>query len=449
MDDFSRTWIPPQYNVSRPPILEKVINLNEDPNFTQNFARITKWSPDGSFYLSQCENRSFQLGNSEPLVSNTSSSQVTFEYRQPASIVDFAWYPTATPKDPATFCFVASIREFPVKLLDASDGRLRASYPIIDHRERFIAPQSLTFNLTAQKLYCGFENAIEIFNVAYPGQGTRLATTPNKSSKDGLKGLISALAFCPSYESDMFAAGSLNANGANISLFSESQGEIPLMFLDGVKAGVMQLQFNPIQPYMLYASFRRDTRIFCWDIRYNSDQPFKIYAPSPVSLLGGVQAYSSSFKESTNQKHRFDIDISGKYLSVGRQNGDVLLYELDNSQPSDSLEFRGEENEPVIVHPTVVFPAHEGEGREHVLFCYILLSNHFSSDSIGSVAFHPTTSRLLSTSGSRNFDDGFSDSEDSTSDSDDARSGTTTAGSVRQRKRQPLVRDNSLKLWKF
>jgi hypothetical protein len=83
-------------------------------------------------------------------------------------VLDFVWYPTASPRDPASFCFVASVRECPVKLLDASDGRvspwfsllhylilslyqLRASYKIVDHRERFIAPHSLAFNLTAQK----------------------------------------------------------------------------------------------------------------------------------------------------------------------------------------------------------------------------------------------------------------------------------------------------------
>jgi telomerase Cajal body protein 1 len=43
---------------------------------------------------------------------------------QPAPILDFAWYPFATSLDPASFCFVASVRETPVKLLDAADGRV-------------------------------------------------------------------------------------------------------------------------------------------------------------------------------------------------------------------------------------------------------------------------------------------------------------------------------------
>ena len=71
--------------------------------------------------------------------------------RQAESIVDFAWYPRATQQDPATFCFVASVRESPVRLLDAATGRLRASYRIVDHRERQIAPHSLAFNIAVDK----------------------------------------------------------------------------------------------------------------------------------------------------------------------------------------------------------------------------------------------------------------------------------------------------------
>lgn len=72
--------------------------------------------PDGSVYLSHSENRTLHLQN--PFTSEQ------HEFHQPAPIVDFAWYPAASAKDPATFCFVASVRECPVKLFDASDGRV-------------------------------------------------------------------------------------------------------------------------------------------------------------------------------------------------------------------------------------------------------------------------------------------------------------------------------------
>jgi hypothetical protein len=121
--------------------------------------------PDGSAVIAQCENLTFQLFN--PYVSNyymyqpaqplsrvlqtvsltqnlpsawlcfisqwwcgIPNSMTSFHLaaiqtiRQPSPILDFIWYPTATPQNPASFCFVASVRECPVKLLDASDGRV-------------------------------------------------------------------------------------------------------------------------------------------------------------------------------------------------------------------------------------------------------------------------------------------------------------------------------------
>jgi len=42
---------------------------------------------------------------------------------------------------------------------------------------------------TRNSLYCGFDNAIEIFDVGRPGdEGYRLKTTRTRSSRDGQKG---------------------------------------------------------------------------------------------------------------------------------------------------------------------------------------------------------------------------------------------------------------------
>ncbi|KAF5393679.1 hypothetical protein D9757_000347 [Collybiopsis confluens] len=412
-------WTPPQFDTSRPPTLENTLNLAEDVHYPQNFARIAKWCPDGSAFLSQCENRSFQL---QPFdTSSFMSIEPIRTFPQPAPIVDFTWYPTASAQNLATFCFVASVRECPVKLLDASDGRLRASYPIVDHRERFIAPQSLAFNLSAQKLYCGFEDAIEVFDVATPGEGIRLSTTPSKKSKDGLKGIISALAFCPSYDSDVFAAGSLNTNRSNIGLFSESQGQFPMMFCGGgMNSAVMQLQFNPMQPHFLYASYRRDKRIFCWDIRTNVDQPFKIFSPT---ISGEDIGGEGLLQESSNQKHRFDIDVGGKWLAVGRQDGVVHMYDISEAQDPDATD---ENQEPTVTSSSLVFPAHDADSSRRLNWgCY----------------FSSIVAQLLSTSGSRVFDSA-SDSESESEEEDDT--------SVEYRKkRYPRARDSSLKLWKF
>ena len=42
-------------------------------------------------------------------------------FRQPAPVLEFTWYP-------ALYCLVASVRESPVKLLDATSGRVRPRY---------------------------------------------------------------------------------------------------------------------------------------------------------------------------------------------------------------------------------------------------------------------------------------------------------------------------------
>ena len=55
-------------------------------------------------------------------------------------------------------------------------------------------------------------------------------------------GIIAALAFAPDASSDLYAAGSLSPSApssANIALFSETTGEVPLMFVgaEGANAG--------------------------------------------------------------------------------------------------------------------------------------------------------------------------------------------------------------------
>ncbi|KAG1876720.1 hypothetical protein DFJ58DRAFT_866111, partial [Suillus subalutaceus] len=230
-------------------------------------------------------------------------------------ILHFAWYPGASSSNAPTYCFIASVRDCPVKLLDASDGRLRASYPIINHCERFIAPHSLAFNLTANKLYCGFEDAIEIFDIQQPGEGDRLPTTPSKKSKDGLKGkilnfldrmnvdpisgIVSSIAFS-SY--DYYTIGSPTPSSQamdNIVLYSESN-QAAIMPIGGAYSH-SRLKFNPTKPHILYAAFRRHDAIYAWYLRSDTSVPVKVFRMSPDSR-----------KTLTNQKIKFDIDCAGR-----------------------------------------------------------------------------------------------------------------------------------------
>ncbi|PPR01819.1 hypothetical protein CVT24_001683 [Panaeolus cyanescens] len=385
------TWIPVQFNLKTSPalsakhVLNPDLELEESNNFGLQMVLpsyvIVKTTPSAPFI------RTFQVP------------------RRPSPILDFLWYPTASPYDPATFCFVASVRECPVKLLDATDGRLRASYSIVDHRERQVAPHSLAFNLTAQRLYCGFENAIEIFDVSRPGEGVRQNTTPSKKSKDGLKGIISALAFSPSYNGgeSFYAAGTFSPNGSNIAMFSDEREEPLFLLGGGPYAGVTQLQFNPMRPHILYAAYRGQGtgQIYSWDVRLDMGQPCNIY-----------QVPSSPSIKPTNQKFRFDIDAAGQFLSVGDQAGRVSVFNLNDSEDAvrhESGSLTGH------LSPELQFQAHD--------------------DAVGSVSIHPSQPIFATASGSRHFL-----SYDGNSDSSDAEDNPRQC---------PIVKDSSIKVWDF
>ncbi|KAG6918477.1 hypothetical protein DXG01_014104 [Tephrocybe rancida] len=387
------TWAPPQYDISKAPSLKTVVQPSRSEDFSENFARVAKWSPDGSTILTQCEDRTFQLSNALDSISSQASPNKIFS--QPSPILDFIWYPTASPLNPASFCFIASVRECPVKLLDAADGRLRASYRIVDHRERQIAPHSMAFNMSAERLYCGFEDAVEVFDVSRPGEGTRLPTTPSKKSKDGLKGIISALAFVPSQGSDIYAAGSLSPTSSNIAMFSETQGA------------------EPVMPHIMYAAYRRHGPIYSWDIRTNVDVPLNVFKPNTDS-------------ERTNQKLRFDVDIGGSWLASGGPDGKISMFGLNEP---DVLVEPSEDYDTEEMSPALEFDAH--------------------TDAIGSVAFNPIYPMLLSVSGSRHFQSDEGSDSSGSDDDDKGQDSLLPPRVVHLRKPRPVTLDTSIKTWSF
>ncbi|WVQ97961.1 hypothetical protein IAU59_005081 [Kwoniella sp. CBS 9459] len=335
-----------------------------------NFWRSARWCSDGSAVLSTTEDRAIRVHTASDLKS-LDLTPVVIE--QPDAIHSTLWYPSASAHSPETYCFVASIRDTPVRLVDASDGRIRATYPIVDHRERFIAPHSLAFNPSATKLYCGFENAIEVFDVASPGydNAERLKTVYAKREKGGQKGIISALAFCTDY-SGTFAAGSFSGS---VVLYSEDTGSTLLAHVDGVKGGgVTQVAFHPLSPTTMFVASRRSSSIQIYDTR---------------DLSAPVSEYQRP--ASTNQRISFDVDPWGRWLSSGDEHGVLRVWDISGNVTTD---------QPIF------------EKKLH-------------DDAIGSVQFYPYQPLLLTCSGSRDHhrvnDISSSDSgsvTDSDSDSD-------------------------------
>nr|GAT52567.1 predicted protein [Mycena chlorophos] len=450
-------WTPPVYDLTNPP--QRCTPVG-GPFPAGDFPRSAKWCSDGSALLVHCEQRAFRVIHTPNTAPPAGASHTQTSFPQPAPIVDYAWYPHASASTPASFCFAASVREAPVKLLDASDGRLRASYPIVDHRERQIAPHSLAFDPSGTRLYCGFESAIEIFDVSRPGcEGTRVRMSASKKRKDGLKGIISALSFQPSSSSSpssaLLAVGSLSSpsstGGSNIALFSSdlSTDPDPVIFLGGgPSAGVTQLLFNPAHPHILYASFRRHPGVYAWDIRADGSAPFVRYT---LGTDASAREEKETPRKETNQRRRFDVDWAGRVLGCGDVNGHISLFDLSHSANPTQMDDSLAEGTTRQVNPTLTFPAHR--------------------DAIGGIAFHPFPNPdpqningrcgLVSVCGSRHFDE-YSDDDDSGSASgseDDSggegeESGVVSGmnkkrGSVRRplRRRAPRVKEAGVSWW--
>ncbi|KLO15902.1 WD40 repeat-like protein [Schizopora paradoxa] len=363
-------------------------NPKSDDNYRENFVRCARWSPDGKQALAQCEDRTFQFHIIEP----------DSVFSQPDAILDFAWYPWSNIDSPGSSCFVASVKECPVKLLDATDGRLRASYKIVDHRERQVAPHSLAFNVFGTHLYCGYEDAIEVFDFLRPGEGTTIKTAPSKKSKDGMKGIVSSISFAPD-QSGVYAASSL---ASSITLFAENSGDDAVAYLDGMASAITQVKFNPTQPHLLYATQRRNDEILCWDIR----QPFDV--------LCRFRRKASR----TNQKLLFDVDPSGQWLISGDEDGGICFFNMFSENSEATFRF------------------------------------HAHNDAVGSVHFHPSQSLLLSASGSRHFNQGTtgdpSGSETSESEStDEDMDKDASCHHITRRKhaKPPFTTDSSMKIW--
>ncbi|GAA6011352.1 hypothetical protein JCM10207_008310 [Rhodosporidiobolus poonsookiae] len=348
---------------SQPPARLAAAAAPTPPRETHDaFFRDVNICPDGSCLLATADDRSLSLYPladlpSSPSPSSSSTLEPYWTHRPSDSVLSTAWYPGASSADPSMFAFAAAVKDHPVHLLDGSGRTVRASYPIVDHVERFVAPHSMAFSPDGTSLYCGFENAIEVFDVASPGaEGFRIHTVPTRSSRDGQKGIISSLAFSSpdpaSPGSHTLAAGSFSGS---VGLYDPSS-PTPLfdLLFPSQRGGVTQLLFHPLSPHLLFCASRQSTHLDVWDLR-NTSKP---------SSHGKLRRPAR-----TNQRMGFSIDPSGTWLAAGDQDGILSVF---SAQPlPDQLE-------PVA-------------------------SYSLSDQPLGATLFHPTLPLLITCSGTRRF----------------------------------------------
>jgi len=241
---------------------------------------------------------------------------------QGETVYDVCWYPISYTVG-GSFCFLSSCRDHPAQLRNASTGELVCSYISYDYAHEISTPVGLGWSFDGQRVLCGFEKRIDIFDPSNPQQPLRTirATGGKKRKRDTQlrrpqRGIVSCFSHSPILGEKFFAAGCYDKT---IGIYdSESSSDEPELVLYGQhEGGVTHLQFTPDGRY-LFSGARRDNQLLGWDIRNTS------------AVLYRFERVSSA----TNQRIYFDIDPSGQYLISGGLDGRLLVFDLNRGDTS-------------------------------------------------------------------------------------------------------------------
>jgi len=120
------------------------------------------------------------------------------------TVRSYTWYPHMRSSDPATCCFLGVSRDSPVHLYDAYDGSIRATYCPYNRLDEMESPTTLCFVENGRKIVTGglkSDRLLHIFDINRPGREHSppiLKLGKTRRSKDGQKGLVSAMAYSES-----------------------------------------------------------------------------------------------------------------------------------------------------------------------------------------------------------------------------------------------------------
>jgi WD40 repeat protein len=283
-----------------------------------NYYKTCSWSPDGSSFITSNHQNHLSVFYYTPewMMQDDCSSKIfmpTVDIPFAENIYDFEFYPLMNSMDPATCCFLVSCRDHPLRLFDATSGLVRASYITIDHVDQITAPHAVAFNLDGSKILCGFENSIQIFDTCFPGKEClRVPLTTCRKSSDGIKGIVSSIAFNPDY-SGLYALGLFSGT---IGLFDERNND--LLDTRQESKGVTQVEFTKDGTRLVAAS-RKSHNIRIYDLRNTGECLFTLKREAD-----------------TNQRIKFSFDPTGRFLLTGDLSGNVSIYDLE-SQEEDKL----------------------------------------------------------------------------------------------------------------
>ncbi|PWN40674.1 hypothetical protein IE81DRAFT_214535 [Ceraceosorus guamensis] len=433
--------------------------LGENVSGAPAIWRQTRWAPDGTHVLAQCDNHEIQLYK---LDTKDDEHRLIFVLTVPAPspLLDVVWYPFASFDHPATWCFAFSARDVPIRLVDAYSGRTRAAYPIQDHVERFVGAQSLAFSLDGTQLYAGHASSLSVFDVSVSGQAPiTMPLTPGrrlrKHQEPGQRGLVSCVAIGWNWTTDgqgqqVLAVGTF---AGTVGLYhpgalTEASECLFAGWREPDSRGISQLRFHPTAPYILFISSRCTDRIQAYDLRYTGSRPnFSSTAPRAASLGGFSRRLAgSSSQVQSMQRLFFDVDWSGHWLLAGDLNGRVSAWRVSKEPGHDTELVDGD--------------AAEGFGDSAKILSYTWQASaswSTGSDAVATVSAHPLLPLIVTASGARHWSQPESlehgpSERLSTSNSGSSSDSSVSSESEREahgREAAYFTQDTALRLWRM
>mmetsp|Transcript_6685 Transcript_6685/g.9261 ORF Transcript_6685/g.9261 Transcript_6685/m.9261 type:complete len:504 (+) Transcript_6685:970-2481(+) len=264
-----------------------------------------------SSLFASAESDGFEQGAAGAAPSSSPNPALTM--RESGTVYDLAWYPLMSSSMPSTCCFLSTCHKNPTHLWDAFTGKLRATYRSYDYADEITAALSVAFSGNGDKIICGFDRHIRIFDVGYPGRDyeTRALIKTvggrrgQKRRKMGQRGLISCIDATSLY-GGLYACGSY---AGSTYVYEENSGKT-ICSLDAHRNGVTKVKFAP-DAVRLWTGGRRDDVIIEWDLR----------------MLKILRRYER--RCGSNQRFNFDISPNdgGRFLLTGSQSGDLFIYD--------------------------------------------------------------------------------------------------------------------------
>nr|CAG4640890.1 EOG090X06W9 [Eulimnadia texana] len=295
------------------------------------FTKGCKWSPDGTCLLSCGDDNSLRFFDLPRQLYSTKRMDDSHDFYEISPslkisegelIYDYCWYPLMSSWNPETCLLASTARNGPVHLWDAYTGKLAASYRAYNSVDEVESAYSICISPGGEKLYCGFNKTIRVFDLNCPGRNCETRSTKiKKSASVNQPGIISCITVNPALPSIYCAASYLKTIALgffHLGVYSEPDGQT-LCVLQGHRGGVTHLRFSH-DGTLLFSGGRKDPEILCWDLR------------NPGQVL-----FTMKRNVQTNQRIYFDLNPTGRFLVSGDTTGHVLTWDITSAPGEDGI----------------------------------------------------------------------------------------------------------------